>query len=230
MRDYQDRLRVLDARAREEGRGARSAQLRRRPHRRRTTDLGATRAGSDRRRSQAARVREPVRQQRRLSRRPENQRPDAVHGIATRHPECRRDAGDSVHRRGRRRRRPRQPREPVALAESALTAARRATSTRGANRHWPKADLVTAPRATSTDPIAMPGRCIAFSRARSSTPCSRIGWMARSAAPVNCLVTNPLYSHSGRRSLIPAGARVLGETKPVQAFGETRLAVAFHRC
>ena len=29
--------------------------------------------------------------------------------------------------------------------------------------------------------------------------------------------------------LIPAGARVLGETKPVQAFGETRLAVAFHR-
>lgn len=50
-----------------------------------------------------------------------------------------------------------------------------------------------------------------------------------SAAPVNCLVTNPLYSHSGRHVLIPAGARVLGETKPVQAFGETRLAVSFHR-
>ena len=50
-----------------------------------------------------------------------------------------------------------------------------------------------------------------------------------SAAPVNCLVTNPLYSHSGQQVLIPAGARVLGETKPVQAFGETRLAVAFHR-
>lgn len=50
-----------------------------------------------------------------------------------------------------------------------------------------------------------------------------------SAAPVNCLVTNPLYSHSGNQVLIPAGARVLGETKPVQAFGETRLAVAFHR-
>ena len=29
--------------------------------------------------------------------------------------------------------------------------------------------------------------------------------------------------------LIPAGARILGETKPVQAFGETRLAVSFHR-
>ena len=49
------------------------------------------------------------------------------------------------------------------------------------------------------------------------------------AAPVNCLVTNALYSHTGRQVLIPAGARILGETKPVQAFGETRLAVAFHR-
>lgn len=49
------------------------------------------------------------------------------------------------------------------------------------------------------------------------------------AAPVNCLVTNPLYSHSGEHVLIPAGARVLGETRPVQTLGDTRLAVAFHR-
>ena len=49
------------------------------------------------------------------------------------------------------------------------------------------------------------------------------------AAPVNCLVTNALYSHTGRQVLLPAGARILGETKPVQAFGETRLAVSFHR-
>jgi type IV secretory pathway VirB10-like protein len=48
-------------------------------------------------------------------------------------------------------------------------------------------------------------------------------------APVNCLVTNPVYSHSGQHMLIPAGGRVLGETRPVQALGETRLAVAFHR-
>ena len=41
------------------------------------------------------------------------------------------------------------------------------------------------------------------------------------AAPVNCLVTNPVYSHSGQHVLIPAGARVLGETRPVQALGET---------
>ena len=49
------------------------------------------------------------------------------------------------------------------------------------------------------------------------------------AAPVNCLVTNALYSHTGRQVIVPAGARILGETKPVQAFGETRLAVSFHR-
>jgi type IV secretion system protein VirB10 len=49
------------------------------------------------------------------------------------------------------------------------------------------------------------------------------------SAPVNCLVTNPVYSHSGQHVVIPAGARLLGETRPVQSLGETRLAVAFHR-
>ena len=50
-----------------------------------------------------------------------------------------------------------------------------------------------------------------------------------SASPVNCLVTNAVYSHSGRHVVIPAGARILGQTSPVQGFGEARLAVAFHR-
>ena len=49
------------------------------------------------------------------------------------------------------------------------------------------------------------------------------------AAPVNCLVTNPIYSHSGQHVLIPAGSRIVGETKPIQTVGETRLAVIFHR-
>lgn len=49
------------------------------------------------------------------------------------------------------------------------------------------------------------------------------------AAPVNCLVTTPVYALRGRAVLIPAGARILGETRPVQTTGETRLAVAFHR-
>ena len=49
------------------------------------------------------------------------------------------------------------------------------------------------------------------------------------AAPVNCLVAAPLYSHDGQVLLIPSGSRILGETKPVQSFGESRLAVAFDR-
>lgn len=50
-----------------------------------------------------------------------------------------------------------------------------------------------------------------------------------SAAPINCLVTNPVYSHSGQHVVIPSGARILGRTTPVQSLGETRLAVSFHR-
>ncbi len=48
------------------------------------------------------------------------------------------------------------------------------------------------------------------------------------AAPVNCLVSTPLYS-ADQQLLIPAGARLLGTAKPVQSFGETRLAIAFTR-
>jgi len=50
-----------------------------------------------------------------------------------------------------------------------------------------------------------------------------------SSSPVNCMVTNALYSQDGRRVLVPAGARVLGETRAVEGWGETRLAVSFHR-
>jgi type IV secretory pathway VirB10-like protein len=47
-------------------------------------------------------------------------------------------------------------------------------------------------------------------------------------APVNCLVSTPIYS-ADEQVLIPAGARLLGSTKAVQSFGETRLAVGFTR-
>ena len=50
-----------------------------------------------------------------------------------------------------------------------------------------------------------------------------------SSSPVNCMVTNALYSQDGRRVLVPAGARILGETRAVEGWGETRLAVSFHR-
>ena len=49
------------------------------------------------------------------------------------------------------------------------------------------------------------------------------------SGPVNCLVTTDIYSHDRQRVLIPAGTKVLGEAKKVEAFGQQRLAVFFHR-
>jgi type IV secretion system protein VirB10 len=49
------------------------------------------------------------------------------------------------------------------------------------------------------------------------------------SGPVNCLVTNDVYSHDRQHVLIPAGTKVFGETKKVEALGQQRLAVFFHR-
>ena len=45
--------------------------------------------------------------------------------------------------------------------------------------------------------------------------------------PVNVLVSTSVYAAD--HVVIPAGARVLGEARAVNAFGQTRLAVVFHR-
>ncbi len=45
--------------------------------------------------------------------------------------------------------------------------------------------------------------------------------------PVNALVSTPVYAAD--HVVIPAGARVLGEARAVNTFGQTRLAVVFHR-
>ena len=45
--------------------------------------------------------------------------------------------------------------------------------------------------------------------------------------PVNCLVSVPVYAAD--HLVVPAGARVLGEARAVNTFGQSRLAVAFHR-
>ena len=49
------------------------------------------------------------------------------------------------------------------------------------------------------------------------------------AGPVACLLSTDVYSNDRQHLLIPAGSKLLGETKRVEAFGQTRLAVAFHR-
>lgn len=47
--------------------------------------------------------------------------------------------------------------------------------------------------------------------------------------PVNCLVSVPVYAADAQHLVIPAGARVFGEARAVDTFGQTRLAVVFHR-
>jgi type IV secretion system protein VirB10 len=49
------------------------------------------------------------------------------------------------------------------------------------------------------------------------------------AGPVECLLSTDVYSNDRQHLLVPAGSKVLGETKKVEAFGQTRLAVLFHR-
>lgn len=49
------------------------------------------------------------------------------------------------------------------------------------------------------------------------------------AGPVECLLTSDVYSHDRQHVLIPAGTKILGETRKVDSTGQTRLAVVFHR-
>src|SRR5207244_10781589 len=48
------------------------------------------------------------------------------------------------------------------------------------------------------------------------------------SGPVECLVSNDVYSHDRQHILIPAGSKVLGEATKVDALGQVRLAVTFH--
>ena len=47
--------------------------------------------------------------------------------------------------------------------------------------------------------------------------------------PVECLLSTDVYSNDRQHLLIPAGSKLLGETKKVDAFGQARIAVVFHR-
>lgn len=49
------------------------------------------------------------------------------------------------------------------------------------------------------------------------------------SGPVNCLVTEDVYSHDRQHVLVPSGTKMLGEADKVNAFGQQRLAVFFHR-
>ena len=49
------------------------------------------------------------------------------------------------------------------------------------------------------------------------------------SGPVSCLLSDNIYSHDRQHLLIPAGSKLLGEASKVANFGQTRLAVTFHR-
>src|SRR5207253_2863094 len=50
-----------------------------------------------------------------------------------------------------------------------------------------------------------------------------------SAGPVECLLSTDVYSNDRQHLLIPAGSKLLGETKRVDSLGQKRMAVVFHR-
>jgi type IV secretion system protein VirB10 len=222
VRDYQERLRALDEEA---ARQAREAAL--------AANATPPPRGSD---GTAAPQTDPLADERKrrdyeslfasnvvLSRRPEGQQPDA----------------GTVRTSGANSETPRPAAgEPSIddIADAVVRATTRATTTATAA---PAAPSPTAPQTASgsrqpsvpaaTGPIhdVGPLHRVLEGTVIDAVLTNRLD--GTSAAPVNCLVTNPVYSFTGQHVLIPAGARVLGETRPVQTVGETRLAVSFHR-
>jgi type IV secretion system protein TrbI len=49
------------------------------------------------------------------------------------------------------------------------------------------------------------------------------------SGPIECLLSNDVYSHDRQHLLVPAGSKLLGEMHKVESLGQTRLAVSFHR-
>ena len=225
VRDYQDRLRALDARAAQEAQAAIAPTAPPAP----VYETGQTPAPQDpivadrRRRQYESLFASNVV----LSRRPDDQRPDGGQAMSSASGAAN---GSSA--------------PTDASIDEIADAALRATLRAGATTSTPGAPPVPVAGPTNTGPSMRPragervARTDAISAAGPLHPIlagtvidavltNRLDGSV--AAPVNCLVTNPIYSHSRQHVLIPAGARLLGETKPVQALGETRLAVAFTR-
>jgi len=228
VRDYQDRLRIVETRAAQE---AQAAALAPPPSLSPAYDDAGSTAPEDpivaerRRREYESLFASNVV----LSRRAENERPDAGRVLPV--------PSTATHSAG-------EPASPSIdeIADAAVRATARAGVPSATTGLLPVAPTSPGPGTTaSPPPIRSPERPARTEAIRAAGPLHRVleGTVIDTvlanrldgsvAAPVNCLVTNPIYSHSRQQVLIPAGARILGETKPVQAFGEARLAVAFHR-
>ena len=223
LRDYQDRLRVLDARARQAASEPRVES--------------ASRFAYDE--PSASGTPDPLEADRQ---RREYESLFASNVVLSRRPDGHRLATNDVHAKWARAQVPDNDLAAPPTIEQVADAVVRATSKFG--QSVPSQISNAAPAASAA---ATSASTPANLRPAATGPISSIGPMHKVlegtlidtvltnrldgsvAAPINCLVTNPLYSHDGRRVLIPAGSRVLGETKPVQASSDTRLAVMFNR-
>jgi type IV secretory pathway VirB10-like protein len=241
LRDYQDRLRVLDQRARQQAMAEPAPQVRAEQ-----TPVPTSPALAYGERSVPPPTSDPltVERQRReyeslfaanvvVSRRPDAQRLMTGESVATRRragspdgalppPPTIDDVADAVVR-ATSRLTPSPPPPTIAALTPEPSAQVGADTSSSATPRALQLRPATTPPISSTGPLhpVLEGTVI------DAVLTNRLD--GSSAGPVNCLVTNAVWSHDGRYVLVPAGARVLGETKPVQNFGETRLAVSFNR-
>jgi type IV secretion system protein VirB10 len=226
VRDYQDRLRMLEARTAQEAQSAAAAPSAAPPayeESRAPAPEDSIKAERRRREYESLFASNVV-----ISRRPESDRPDSGRPAATvLNAPTQRDENPSIDD----------------IADAVVRATTRVTG----NGQSGRAPAIPMNQASATTSVSVQPGPPASARPAQTEPISAAGPLHRilegtivdtvltnrldgnADAPVNCLVTNALYSHSGQQVVIPAGARILGETKAVQAFGESRLAVAFHR-
>jgi type IV secretion system protein VirB10 len=233
LRDYQDRLRVLDERARQQAMSLNDPR-----------QTSAQTSMYDGPPAASSASMDPLQEERKrreyeslfasnvvMSRRPEGQRLTTAQNLPAREP--RPNATDDA---------PQAPPNIDQVADAVV----RATSKYATNSPASTSSTLAVAGASAVAPTTPPAGAIR-TRPAATGPITSTGPLHRvlegtvidtvltnrldgsAAAPVNCLVTNPVYTHDGQYIVIPAGSRVLGETKPVQTFGETRLAVAFNR-
>jgi type IV secretory pathway VirB10-like protein len=118
-----------------------------------------------------------------------------------------------------------KPLQPPALAQGAASNSRKDSVTETDRKEDPK--IPAAPLADA--PAAAAGKTYALFEGTvlETVLINRLD--GQMAGPVACLMTNNVYSQNRQHLLIPAGSKLLGETRKVENFGQSRLAVSFHR-
>jgi len=224
VRDYQQRLRALEAQAMQEDQSAPSsaAPSSSNPERQSTAGEDAL-AAERKRRDYESRFASNIA----FSRRSGTDKPGGAEATAGPTPTAERSGGtspsidevaDAVVRATARVNR--------AVATPPLSV--QASESVAANESQP-APTQRSPRAGRTAPISAAGSVHRLPEGTLIDTALTNELEGSMAGPVKCLVTTDVYSPDGQHVLIPRGAFVLGQSKPVQATGETRLAVAFHR-